>query len=517
MGMIHAAFALSLLVQARERIPVPPEKEREATREEVRRLFSDDYASRDRDSRARLSKKLLKSAIETTGDPTARYVLFTEAIDTAAEGGDTATALEAASQLEKAFAVDGVALRKEALSSLGRSARTPSGAAVVAREWLTLVDLALASNDYDAASDAVSEGATAARRARDAGLVAAFRDKKKEIDGILREYRKVRSAHLKLKTNPDDPGANLEVGTFLCAVRGDWGAALPLLARCSDKTLANLASRDLEEPAEAAGQLALGEGWWARAGEERDRDLKAALARRARFWIELAKDDLSTLKRLMAEKRLEEIAPVAGTGAGTGRGGRADLMSWIDVERNAVEDGGRWELQDGRLTSAMDGTIRYARLMVPCVPPAEYDLELTVRPRDDADAIFFVGLVGGGRQFTVALGESAVAIGTFADLAGKPLADRHPRQRLFHPQGVLSPDRDTTLTCSVRRNRFTLRVDGRPVLDWQSPPWAQATVERDFSVPNPSCLFLATRDRTVYTVGRLAITTFSGPPRRLSR
>ncbi|MBI3877243.1 MAG: hypothetical protein HY300_15015, partial [Verrucomicrobia bacterium] len=44
-----------------------------------------------------------------------------------------------------------------------------------------------------------------------------------------------------LAITPDDPGANLAVGQFLCFVKGDWESGLPLLAKSDDNVLKTLA------------------------------------------------------------------------------------------------------------------------------------------------------------------------------------------------------------------------------------------------------------------------------------
>ena len=50
----------------------------------------------------------------------------------------------------------------------------------------------------------------------------------------------------KLKTNPDDPQANLALGRYRCFAKGDWEAGLPLLAKSGDAALASLAKKALE-------------------------------------------------------------------------------------------------------------------------------------------------------------------------------------------------------------------------------------------------------------------------------
>jgi hypothetical protein len=63
-----------------------------------------------------------------------------------------------------------------------------------------------------------------------------------------------------LATNPDDPSANLTAGKYQVFVLGDYQFGLPHLAKGSDKTLAALAQKELDEKNTATPELQVGMG-----------------------------------------------------------------------------------------------------------------------------------------------------------------------------------------------------------------------------------------------------------------
>ena len=83
---------------------------------------------------------------------------------------------------------------------------------------------------------------------------------------------------------PDDPAANLTLGKYLCFSRGDWQQGFSRLAKGSDPVLAELASKGLVNPTDAAVQEALGDDWW-KASEAAKGVAKAEMKMGARIGI----------------------------------------------------------------------------------------------------------------------------------------------------------------------------------------------------------------------------------------
>jgi len=77
----------------------------------------------------------------------------------------------------------------------------------------------------------------------------------------------------------------LEVGRFLCFVKNDWERGLPLMAHGDNASLKGVLEREiLKQPADSAGQIALGQMWWDLSNSAA-REEKLPFQRRARYWF----------------------------------------------------------------------------------------------------------------------------------------------------------------------------------------------------------------------------------------
>ncbi|HSI35528.1 MAG TPA: hypothetical protein VK986_18245, partial [Tepidisphaeraceae bacterium] len=125
------------------------------------------------------------------------------------------------------------------------------------------------------------------------------------------------AAQDKLKADPADADANLAVGRFQAVSRGNWGLALPALARGADKTIKAAAVKDLANPTAVDAQVDVAGAWWA-VGEKEPPASAARQAFRARAatWYTAAKPGAVGLTRAMIDKRLAEFAAPAGSVAG---------------------------------------------------------------------------------------------------------------------------------------------------------------------------------------------------------
>src|SRR5437588_9574851 len=80
-----------------KKAPIPSEADQARARTLIQELYGEEYAKARKDpvALASLARALLQEGRDTTDDPAGRYVLFREARDLAAQGGDPATALQA--------------------------------------------------------------------------------------------------------------------------------------------------------------------------------------------------------------------------------------------------------------------------------------------------------------------------------------------------------------------------------------------------------------------------------------
>ena len=228
----------------------------------VREVLKEDYAKRNPVDRQVVVRKLLKQGMETRDDLAVKYVLLRDALEMAVQLGDCTTAWEAADQISKAYQLDAVKARTDLLDALDKAVRTQDQLKGLVGLYVRTVDLALSLDDYDQAEKAAKGWSAAARRGKDVPAVNRAEAKLKEVSELKRQDERVKKSRDALAANPNDPAANRTVGEFLCFVKGDWEAGLPLLARGDDAVLSLLAGKELGKTTEPTEQVGLGDAWW---------------------------------------------------------------------------------------------------------------------------------------------------------------------------------------------------------------------------------------------------------------
>jgi hypothetical protein len=499
----------------RVRRPEPTAAELKAAEQEIRALYRADYAKKAPADLLAFARKLFHTAHETADSPAAQFVLYRDAADLAAQAGDAERAMAAIDRLAAGFEVDELALKTAALAIVAKAAREPEEQAALASASLALADEAVAADQYDAASGLAVKAESAARLAKDAPLLAQASAHRKEIDALRAAWAAVKADAKTLETRPDDPAACLAVGRFLCFTKGDWERGLPMLAKGSDAALKAVSEQDLAAPAAADAQVALADGWWDAAVKGASSS-KARLQERAVHWYGAALAKLEGIAKIKAEKRIQEWEKLASPGSASA-GSAVDLLAWIDPAECSIPSRSRWSFKGRVLVSGEQrDDMRFTRLQIPCIPPAEYDLTTVVECRK-AGGPFAVGLVAGGRQFAVAVDGVSVAAGLFGGKDSKELASRYPGSRLAWTGAPFAEGKPSTVVCSVRRASLRVTVNGQVAIDWKGPPWAEAAPAVEWDVPNKQCLFLVSRDVAVYEVSKISIQTVGGgAPRRVS-
>jgi hypothetical protein len=171
----------------------------------------------------------------------------------------------------------------DALAKVGSAASTPEANKTLAQAYLALLDEAIAADNYDMANHVTGSAESAARNSKDMPLLAQVEARRKEARELQSEYAKVKAAKDTLAARPDDPGANLAVGRFVCFTKADWEGGLSLLLKGSDPALKAVAEKDLAKPVSPSDVLALADAWWDVA-EKAGGTEKEPLQLRAAFW-----------------------------------------------------------------------------------------------------------------------------------------------------------------------------------------------------------------------------------------
>ena len=310
-------------------------------RDQIRLTFKKEYASRDRDSKRALARKLLETAANRGGETLTRVALCMEARDLSASTGDVETGLEAVREISTLFGVGALDAQADFLGGLKRISRADSG--VVLEAWLGIAEEALAAGAYELADRAASRGNRLAGLSRDTGMKARAKELYGRMRDLARQYRALKPHLAKLEQSPDDPAANAKVGEFTCFVRGDWEAGLPMLSKSTDGTLANLAKRDLAVPT-GREAMRVGDGWWDLGTKGRG-SRKSEARGRAVHWYESALGDLGDLGALDKIRLGRRISEYHEEAASTTRSGgwpgsaRGIVFAWGDARsRNEVYD-----------------------------------------------------------------------------------------------------------------------------------------------------------------------------------
>jgi len=109
----------------------------------------------------------------------------------------------------------------------------------------------------------------------------------------------------KLKTAPDDPAANLAVGSYTCFNKGDWEHGLPMLAKGSDANLKKLAILEITRPTTPDDLMRLGDGWWDFGAKQPD-VIRGEIYQHAASIYNAALPNVTGLRRTLMEHRIAD-------------------------------------------------------------------------------------------------------------------------------------------------------------------------------------------------------------------
>ncbi|HWE95334.1 MAG TPA: hypothetical protein VG269_15310 [Tepidisphaeraceae bacterium] len=335
MIMLFAAIGAGAAMRA----PEPDAASQARAQKLINEVFKDDSSRHPPADREALATKMFQQAGRSS-DVVERFVLLLNARDLAAEAGSAALANKAIDEIVKSYSVDPLAMRETALTTATRAAKTPRAAKEAADAWLLLAQQALAGGDVRAASRAITQAKGLASASHDPAATAAARALEKALRDAKASEAEYDAAIKKLQEHPDDPEANLVAGRILCFDRNDLKAGLALLAKCADPAIRGTVAGELGAlpPAhpDAAGMVAMADGWWSAAAGQHEA-AKTAFQSRAAYWYWRAIPQLTGLRQAQAAKRLVEIdAALPGETAG-----------WEVLKAPAVFKDNVWVFPDG--------------------------------------------------------------------------------------------------------------------------------------------------------------------------
>jgi hypothetical protein len=481
-------------VDATKRAALPDATKQKEAEKLVKDLYKERYGKKEPGERKALAHLLLDQAARSQEDPAAMWVLYREAQDLATQICDVRLALEVVDATSRVFDIDSAAMRAAALAASAKAARAPEEFTSLSRAYLALTDEFVRADQFESAEKAAASALQHARVSRDADLIPKSTSRTKEVAEAKTLYQSMKAVMTAQARNPDDPAANLDIGRFLCFVKGSWDLGLRFIVKGSDLSLKALAERELSLPSQVADRVSLADGWYELGEKERSPLKKSQLLAHAKSIYESALPDSAALVRAKIEKRLADLES-SGPGAA-----RVDLLRVVDPRRDSVQ--GAWRIENQTLVSPMEA---FPRIQFPYAPPSEYDLTLVVErkatiPGPDAGGLY-AGLVGGEKQFGVEIDAGGKSSGIWVSEKGGTLG-------ASVRGSFLSEGRAHSIVYKVRASKVEVRVDGSVVLDWPAD-YSKVWIHPSWKASDARVLYLGAYKAT-YIIKQVSLLPVTG-------
>jgi hypothetical protein len=448
-----------------KRFAVPDAAKQKEAEKVVRDVFKAEYGKKAPADRKAFARMLLEYAARSADDAASLWVLYREALEMSILGCEVACLSEAVEGTARYFDVDATPMKSAALAAAGKNARTTDELASIATLLLMLVEEFIRADQYEAAEKAATSAVQFAKAAKETDLIGRTTVRQKEASEAKSLYASSKSVLQRIAKNPDDPAANLEMGKFLCFVKGTWDLGLRFIAKGSEPDLRALAERELAKPAQSADLAALADGWWELAEKEKSNLRKTQIMTHCGGLYEASLPGATALNRLRIQKRLDALGALYTPAQGF------DLLRLIDPKLDGVK--GKWTLESNGLTCVGN---EFSRIQIPYVMPAEYDLVYNIERLNHGDFLV-LGLVS-----------ESTAFGAVIDAAGKSLLERVDGlgDNATNPtigKGLSFPTgRAVTIKVVVRKTGVTVTADNTLLISYQGP-LRRLSPNPDWSVP----------------------------------
>ncbi len=305
------------------KLSLPNEAARKTAEQKFRNRYQSDLANADSNAeKSRLADRLVRDADNLRGDPAERLVTLQQAVSLARDAGDLGKAAAFLDKIGQTYDINVVSQKVDLVQNRADELANASGAGAGAkglrqqqfqqasRELLDvcrgLTTAAIDQGDVETALRCLKIALPAATRVHDVKTKTMIQSTIKDVEKLQKRLAEVQAAKTVLHSKPDDPEANLALGSWYCLITGDWNTGLPWLSKGSDAELAEAAKQDLAKPGAAADQAALGNLWWS-LGEKKSGLESARLKNRAAHWYTLALPTLSGAVETKIRKRLESL------------------------------------------------------------------------------------------------------------------------------------------------------------------------------------------------------------------
>jgi hypothetical protein len=303
-----ASLVLTLLIvplaaqEVSTRAQVPDPSDLQKASRLVREIYANEITtSRTPAQKQVFARRLITSAQATNDDPAGRYALLSLSREISTALGDADGAMAAVAEIAGYFDVDELNLRIETLKATAQNSRVAAEIRAIALISLQAGILAVQTDRYDLADEAITLSLTQARRGTDRALIERLTTWRSDLALVKTEYEKVKPSLAVIAQTPEDPAANLAVGRFRCYFKSEWSDGIANLARGSDKNLSAAAQSEIAA-GDAAAQNAVADRWWDLGQEETSLAKRNILAHAAAMYRDVL-PSLSGLSKDKAQRR----------------------------------------------------------------------------------------------------------------------------------------------------------------------------------------------------------------------
>jgi hypothetical protein len=481
--------------------PPPAEEELKKSLALVAQLFKNDIeAAKTPAQLQEVGKKLIQAGLETKDDPLGRFAALQLGAQFAARGGDVATASSAIDELAKTHKVDEWELKRGVADMATKAVRLPKQHEAHCSELANLIEASIAADRYVVARDLAEMLVRSAKSSRNVRLTKTAENLDADVKEIAAEHERLAAAIARYKAGEATVSDNLGIGQFLCLLKGDWSAGLPVLAAGSEGPLQQLAADELAGPTEAADQLALADLWWSNAEPLKGLGVRRA-RQRAAVWYERALPRLSGLSAAKAKKLIDaarqenedHVLATTPTVRQRSSSSVVDLLAQcrrMPLAQQTV--GGRWANSKDGIVS---GETAYVRIALPyrVTKPYELDVEFKVVEPDAACVCLILPV--GDRQ-TVLCMDGWGSRGSLTYLCNvngreapenpKAVRGKHLAKGTIHKARVVVDWNDSTSDA-----RVSFQLDGRRIFEWRGKS-DELSVQKGWELPKQDSLGLGT-------------------------
>ena len=448
--------------------PAPPEAEIASQQQVVRNLYKSDYAAKDPAKRLDLAKRLFQ--LGASGTDAERIAMLREAVQLAAKAGDLDTARVACDTLVSGWKVDAAAERL----TLYQAAAITSGehAIAAAGDLLAAADAAVDADNYAIAQKLAEAAAKLAQRGRDESLAKLAMASAGKARDLGAEFARAGGSDL---LGDRSPAQRETLGRFYALSKGDWVRAMPLLAQGDDAALKAAAAADLAAKT-ADDREQVGEQW-AELARKAPAKQRPQFYRHALDNLIQASDGATGLAKARLDKRVAELARLAGSPRGSVAAAPPGVLFWLDGEPGSdgkgIIDAGPSRLKlevAGKVQLLREGHGGYMRfdasggITVPFKTPvpatSSISVAFWVRNTDKQERSGVIGIGQGGNILVHPSGGTMV----FLDFTIK--CDL-PQANLGEPgHGVW---RHLAFVMDTLKKELSLYIDGAPARRTQGP------------------------------------------------